>query len=207
MLNIETITVGDFAMNCYLVYDPTSMDGILIDPGLEGKRIIKLVEAHKVTVKLIFNTHAHIDHAADAGLVQKHFDVPFYLHREELPLLNSLAEQGMMFGIEVNSLPEVSGYLNHDEQVQFSNIHGRVIHTPGHSPGGLSLYFDGHVFVGDCLFRDSIGRTDLYKGDYNQLIDTIRTRLFSLPGDTRVYPGHGPSTTISREKEQNPFLQ
>ena len=207
MLKIERMTLGDFAVNCYLVYDPATMEGILIDPGLEAETIIQEVEKHKVTIQLIFNTHAHIDHAADAGIVQKHFDVPFYLHREELPLLNSLPDQGLMFGIEVRSLPEVTGYLKHDEQIQFGKFHGRVIHTPGHSPGGLSLYFDGHVFVGDCLFRDSIGRTDLYKGDYNQLVNTIRTRLFSLPGDTRVYPGHGPVTTISRETESNPFLQ
>ena len=207
MLSVETITVGAFAMNCYLVYDDASRQAIFIDPGLEAERLIKRAEDLNLKIKFIVNTHAHIDHVAETGDVQAHFKVPFFIHSAELPLLNSIDEQAAMFGIKPGKTPDVTGYLDEQKEIEFSGFTGKILHTPGHSPGGISIYFKDHVFVGDCLFKDSIGRTDLYKGDYEQLINSIRTHLFSLPDDTKVYSGHGPATTIGREKLHNPFLQ
>jgi len=207
MIQIDTITVGAFAMNSYLVYDSDSREAIFIDPGMEAERLIKRVEDLDLDIKLIINTHAHIDHAAEAGVVQKHFNTPFNLHQEEMPLLETLPDQGQMFGIEVNSIPSVTKYINEGDEINFGNTTGKILHTPGHSPGGISISFDGHVFVGDCLFLDSIGRTDLYKGNYEQLINSIKLKLLVLPESTIVYSGHGPTTTIGREKQYNPFLQ
>lgn len=207
MLNIETITVGAFAMNCYLLYDDESKNAVFIDPGMEAGRLIRRVEDLNLNLNYIINTHAHIDHAAEAGIVQNHFDVDFYMHREELPLLETLPDQAKMFGISVGAIPSVTNYVDDGEEIRLGDYQGKVLHTPGHSPGSISIYWNNDLFVGDCLFMDSIGRTDLYKGDYDQLINSIKTKLLTLPEATKVYSGHGPSTTIGREKANNPFLQ
>ncbi len=207
MLNIETITVGMFAMNCYLIYDDQTNEGMLIDPGGEAGRIIGIVNDLDLTVRMIVNTHCHIDHVAEAKVVQEHFDLPFFIHEQELPLLDSLEDQAAMFNMPVTGIPKVTSYLKDDDPLEFGTITGRVLHTPGHSPGGLSLLFGNHVFVGDCLFMDSIGRTDLYKGNYDQLLTSIRTKLMVLGDAVAVYPGHGPVTSVGRERQYNPFLQ
>ncbi len=207
MLNIETITVGAFAMNCYLLYDDDTKDAIYIDPGMEAERLIKRVEELGLNLNYIINTHAHIDHVAEAGTVQKHFDVGFYLHREELPLLDVLPEQAKMFGLKADEAPTVTKYVNDGDEIQLGDYKAKLYHTPGHSPGSISIHWGEDVFVGDCLFMDSIGRTDLYKGDFDQLIQSIKKELLTLPESTNVHSGHGPSTTIGREKIHNPFLQ
>jgi len=207
MVRIETITVGMFAMNCYLIYDDESGEGILIDPGGEAVRIIGIVDDHRLNVSMIINTHCHIDHVAETKTIQDHFGIPFYIHEAESALLNTLERQGEMFNMSVSGIPRVSGFLNDGDTCGSGNLTGRVLHTPGHSPGGISLLFGMHVFVGDCLFFDSIGRTDLYQGNYQQLINSIRTKLLVMDDDVQVYPGHGPVTTIGRERRSNPFLQ
>ena len=203
---IVAITVGPFAMNCYLLADQDSGQAILIDPGAESERLIRKIEAEHRRLLYIVNTHGHIDHAAEAGIVQKHFKVPFYIHRDEAPVLESLNRQGALFGIEVTEKPEVTSYLQDGDTLRLGSITGSVLHTPGHTPGGLALLFGRHVFAGDTLFRDSIGRTDLPGGNYEQLLRSINTKLLTLSDDTRVYPGHGPATTIGRERKHNPFL-
>jgi glyoxylase-like metal-dependent hydrolase (beta-lactamase superfamily II) len=201
-----TITVGPFAMNCYLLADEASLQAILIDPGAESERLIEKIEKERWQLAYIVNTHCHIDHTAEAGIVQKHFKVPFYIHRQEYPLLTALEEQGVMFGLQVKEKPEVTSFLQDGDSLQIGSFRGSVLYTPGHTPGGISLRFDQQVFVGDTLFQDSIGRTDLYGGNHEQLIKSITAKLLSLPDDTRVYPGHGPATTIGRERRHNPFL-
>jgi hydroxyacylglutathione hydrolase len=205
-MHIETIVVGMFATNCYLLTDPQTSQAVLIDPGAEADRVIKKVEDKQIKLQYIVNTHCHIDHACEVAQVQKYFNVPFYIHEEEAPLLKMLPEQGRLFGLVVKDTPTVTAYIKDGEVLQFGNMKGRVLHTPGHSPGGISINFDNHLFVGDCLFMDSIGRTDLYRGDYDQLIHSIKTKLLTFDDSVTVYPGHGPSTTIGREKALNPFL-
>jgi len=138
MVRIETITVGMFAMNCYLIYDDESGEGILIDPGGEAVRIIGIVDDHRLNVSMIINTHCHIDHVAETKTIQDHFGIPFYIHEAESALLNTLERQGEMFNMSVSGIPRVSGFLNDGDTCGSGNLTGRVLHTPGHSPGGIS---------------------------------------------------------------------
>ena len=206
-MRIETITVGPFAMNCYILIDEDTRQAIIIDPGAEAGRLIKNIEKKHLNLIYIINTHCHIDHAGEAGKIQQYFDIPFYIHEQELPLLRSLPDQGRLFGITVEKIPEVTAFLKDGDTLQFGGITGTVLYTPGHTPGGISFLFGDDVFVGDCLFMDSIGRTDLYGGDHEQLIGSITNKLLSLKDDTRVYSGHGPNSTIGRERRSNPFLR
>lgn len=206
-MNIETITVGSFAMNCYLVTDTNSGDAIYIDPGAEADYLINKVTKEELKLKFVINTHCHIDHTAEASTVINHFKVPFYIHREDLPLLNSLKEQGDFFGINVPEIPKVSDFVEDSDSFDLGNLKIKILHTPGHSPGGITIKIENSLFVGDCLFMDSIGRTDLLGGDYDQLITSIKSKILTLDDETIIYPGHGPSTTIGRERENNPFLQ
>jgi len=206
-IKIDTLTVGSFAMNAYMIYDTNTKEAILIDPGSESDRIITHVQKKSVQLKSIINTHCHIDHVAEVAVIQSYFNVPFYIHAEEKPLLDGLEEQGAFFGIETKGIPDVAGNLSEGDKIQLGDLIGQVLHTPGHSPGSLSFRFDSHVFVGDCIFMDSIGRTDLFKGNYELLIRSIKEKILSLADDTIIYPGHGPTTTVGREKKFNPFLQ
>jgi len=206
-MQIKTLTVGAFAVNCYLLIDPKTSEAIFIDPGMEADHLIETVENLNVDLKYIINTHCHIDHAAEVKTIQDHFKIPFYIHEAEFPLLQSLPQQGAMFGIPVSEIAQVTSFVADNEGIEFGRIKGKILHTPGHSPGGISILFADRIFVGDCLFYDSIGRTDLYKGNYEQLIESIKTKLMILPDNTEVYSGHGPVTTIGRERIQNPFLQ
>ena len=189
-----------------MINDSETKEAILIDPGSESARIIAHVQNKGVNLRSIINTHCHIDHVAELAVIQNYFKVPFYIHAEEKPLLDGLEEQGRFFGIDTKGIPDVAGNLSEGSQVQLGKMSGLVLHTPGHSPGSLSLYFGNHLFVGDCIFMDSIGRTDLYKGNYNQLIKSIKEKILSLPDDTIIYPGHGPTTSVGREKKFNPFI-
>jgi glyoxylase-like metal-dependent hydrolase (beta-lactamase superfamily II) len=206
-MNIETLTVGPLAVNSYIVSDHDTNEAILIDPGSESKRIINLIEVRNLKLKTIINTHCHIDHIAEVKTIQDHFKAKFLIHEKELPLLNMLSESNGLFGINVSGLPEVSDYLTPDQEIKVGNIRGEILFTPGHSPGGISILFHKHIFVGDCLFKNSIGRTDLHGGNYDELIHSIKTKMFTLPDETIVYPGHGPATTIGYEKKNNPFLR
>lgn len=206
-MNIETITVGPLAVNCYIISDPITNEAILIDPGSESDRIIKLIEIRQLKLKHIINTHCHIDHIAEVKSIQDHFEVDFLIHENEMPVLNMLKESNGMFGIDVSGIPIVSDYLNSDQKIKLGEHEGRILFTPGHSPGGISFSILNYVFVGDCLFKNSIGRTDLHGGNYDELISSIKSKLFTLPDETVVYPGHGPSTTIRYEKKNNPFLR
>ena len=206
-MQTETLTVGSFAMNCYLVIDTKGKEAIFIDPGMEADTLINRTTELGVSLKFIINTHCHIDHTAEVFKMIKHFNVPFYIHQGDLPLLDSLEEQGKFFGVEVSGRPVVTNFVQDGDRLQFGDTLCTVLHTPGHSPGGISLKMDNSVFVGDCLFMDSIGRTDLPGGNYDQLIRSIKTKLLTLDDSTLVYPGHGPSTTIGRERISNPFLQ
>lgn len=204
---IETITVGSFAMNCYLIIEPESKEAVYIDPGADSDVLIEKLSSRDLDLKFIINTHCHIDHTAEVSKVINHFKVPFYIHRGDLPLLENLKEQGEFFGIPVHEIPKVTDFVEDQQEFEFGNLKMEILHTPGHSPGGISLLIKDTVIVGDCLFMDSIGRTDLLGGNYNQLLTSIKTKLLTLEDSTIVYPGHGPATTIGRERKQNPFLQ
>ena len=205
-MRVITISVGPFEMNCYVVAEDNHPECIIIDPGDEPCKIIKTIDQAKLKPVKIINTHNHIDHARRVSDIQKHFDIPFFICEDDQPLLESLQEQGLLFGFDASAIPEIKDYLKDGDTFKLVEKTFRILHTPGHSPGSISIYTEGHIFVGDVLFKDSIGRTDLYGGDYNILIKSIREKLLVLPDDTIVYSGHGPATTIGREKKYNPFL-
>ncbi|MBD3225329.1 MAG: MBL fold metallo-hydrolase [Caldithrix sp.] len=203
---VHRLTVGPFEMNCYIVYDESNSECLLIDPGDEPDRIIDTIRDMNLVPKRIISTHAHIDHIRFLSDIQKHYDIPYYLFEGDLPLLESLNDQGILFGLKTSSAPEVNGFLKEEQNIELGQQSFRIIHTPGHSPGSISLYGSGSLFCGDVLFKDSIGRTDLYGGNYDLLLKSIKEKLLTLPDNTIVYPGHGDTTTIEREKNHNMFL-
>ena len=206
-MKIETIPVSSFAMNCYLVADPESGEAIYIDPGAEADLLIEKISNQNLDLKFVINTHCHVDHTAEVSSVINYFKVPFYIHRGDLALLENLQEQGNYFGINVKDIPKITEFVIEGDSFEFGNLTATILYTPGHSPGGISIKIENSVFVGDCLFMDSIGRTDLPGGNYDQLISSIKTKLLTMDDSINVYPGHGPATTIGRERLNNPFLQ
>ena len=205
---VEMLTVGPFQENCFLVGDPSTNLGIVIDPGDDADRIIEHAKATGLEFKYIWNTHAHLDHVCAVEALKEAFDIPFLLHQEDEILLRNLPKQAAMFGLEIDKIPVVDTYIQSTDTLEIGNLKAKVLHTPGHTLGGVTFYFDteGIAFVGDSLFQGSIGRTDLYGGNFDTLIKSIRERLFTLPDNVTAYPGHGPPTTIGMEKTTNPFF-
>ncbi len=204
---IESIVVGPFQMNTFVVHNENSNECILIDPSDDLEKIYAFLDENKLIPKAILNTHAHIDHIRFLSLLQDKFELPFYLGKEDEPILDSLEKQGTMFGIDTAPPPKVTHNLQDGQTLNLAGLSFTLLHTPGHSPGSICFLFEKDIIVGDVLFNNSIGRTDLYMGNYDQLIDSIKTKLFTLPDETYVYPGHGPSTSIGHEKQFNPFLK
>ena len=205
MPKIHTLVVGQLQTNCYILQSGSS--GIVVDPGDEGDRIIRFLIDSGVKPVRIVATHAHFDHVLGVDAVRKRFGVEFLLHREDLPILESMQSRVRQFmGIEVPPPPKVDGFLNDLDVLEVGDVETHVVHTPGHSPGSVSFSGDGYVLTGDALFNQSIGRTDTPGGDLKTLVHSIKTKLFKLDDETIVYPGHGPETTISDEKLANPFV-
>jgi len=205
-MRIFKLVVGPFEMNTYLVAEDDHDECIIFDPGDEPDKIIDAVKKNKLKPVKIINTHNHIDHARHVSVIKKHFNIPFEICEDDVPLLESIKDQGIIFGLDSSEVPEVSSFLKHGDRFKLVDEEFLILQTPGHSPGSISIYTRGHVFVGDVLFKDSIGRTDLYGGNYELLMKSIREKLLTLPDDTVVYSGHGPETTIGREKKYNPFI-
>jgi len=203
---IETLEVGPFAENCYVVGCEATKEGVIIDPGDEIDRILEKVAALKLEIKYILITHAHLDHVKELGTLKNEIDVPVLMHRDDQFLLDGLPMQASAFGMSVSDIPKIDKYISEGDNIQFGNKSFGVLHTPGHSPGNVSFVTQEVAFVGDVLFSGSIGRTDLPGGDFDILIQSIKTKLFPLGDDTVIYSGHGPATTIKKEKQTNPFL-
>ena len=205
MDEIHSLVVGQSQTNCYVI--TSRREAIIVDPGDESERILKFIKDIIATPTRIVATHAHFDHVFGVDGVRKATKTPFLIHPDDLPILGSMQSRVRQFmGFEVPPPPKVDGYLNDGDSLKVGGETIRVLHTPGHSPGSISLSGDGCVLTGDALFNQTIGRTDLPGGDLNTLIHSIRERLFKLDDDTIVYPGHGPETTIGDEKLANPFV-
>lgn len=203
-----------FGINTYIVYDEVTHKCAIIDPGMinseEEEAIEGFVKRNGLTVTHIINTHLHIDHAVGDKFAAEAFGAPILAHKDDEPLGARMREQADMFGImEKIDNVSVSEYLQDGDKIRIGNGELEVLHVPGHSPGGVALYdrAGGYVIAGDSLFSGSIGRTDLPGGNYTQLITAVKEKLMTLPGDTVVYSGHGPATTIAREAATNPFLR
>lgn len=207
-LLIEMVTVGPFAENCFIVADAATKQGILIDPGDQEELILARVRQLDVTIIEIVNTHSHIDHVGAVASLKRSLGVPFALHPAERPVLAELPFTAQMFGLPPKEMPEIDRELQNGDKIVVGTRVGRVLATPGHTPGGCSIFFEQQraVFVGDTLFAGSIGRTDLPGGNHRTLLTSIREQLLTLPDEVIVYCGHGPQTTIGDERRHNPFL-
>jgi glyoxylase-like metal-dependent hydrolase (beta-lactamase superfamily II) len=206
---LETFPVGPLQCNCTILADEETREAIVIDPGDEISRIQRRLTALGLTLKQILVTHAHIDHVGGALKLKSLTGAPIFLNEADLPLLGIMAEQAAWVGVPTPETAPPDEALTDGRVVGLTNYPAQVIHTPGHTQGSICLHFVPlkMVLAGDTLFAGSIGRTDLPGGNYDQILDSIQTRLLTLPDDTRVVPGHGPATSIGSERKSNPFLQ
>ena len=209
---IETRTAGPFMENAYLVACEQTREAVIIDPGDGVDELLALGAREQLQIRFILLTHAHLDHVTGVAAAKRALGVPVYLHKDDLFLYDRVVQQGASFGLRIEPQPPIDAYYAPGQAIPFGKLEARPHHTPGHCPGGVCLAIAPagtpakDLFVGDTLFAGSIGRTDLPGGDYNTLIASIRNVLFSFGDDAVVYSGHGPATTIGRERTTNPFL-
>ena len=209
---LETAAAPPFFKNGFVVGCEATRQAIVIDPGDEVDELLSFITREKLTPAAILLTHAHVDHVSGVGRARRALKVPVYLHREDLFLYEQAAEHGRLFGLAIEQPPPVDAFYEGKGPIGFGEYDVFVHHTPGHCPGGVCLQIGRRgergmdLFVGDTLFDGSIGRTDLPGGDYDTLIRSITEVLFSFGDDARVYPGHGPATTIGEQRRGNPFL-
>lgn len=203
---LETICVGPMQVNCYILASRSNSKGIIIDPGYEERKILRVLDKHRLKPAFIINTHGHIDHI---GCDDK-FDVPVYIHQKDLTALKNPQINLSVFFASSLCLDSKIKTLEDKEYIELDQIKLEVIHTPGHTPGGICLLMikptNKILFTGDTLFCQGIGRTDFPGADSELLVKSIKERLFKLSDDTVIYPGHGPSSTIGNEKKNNPFV-
>ena len=207
---VRGIVVGVFRENCWIVGNRNTGEAICIDPGDEPNEILALSRDMGVTIKRIANSHAHLDHVLGVRGVQNETGADFLLHNHDLKILsNGWETSAQKFGVNPEEpSPEPSHFVTDGDNIEVEGVRLQVITTPGHTPGSVSYYSDqGFLFSGDTLFRGSIGRTDLSGGDYNQEMKSICEKLFQLPDETNVLPGHMSETTIGFERKNNPFIQ
>ncbi len=206
---LEMLTVGPFQENCYIVGDEESGIGAIIDPGEEAARIAMAVEQTGLDIGSLIITHAHIDHVGAVVALVDEYACPVLMHAEAEATLGQLPTQAMMMGLSFGKLPTVDRHVGDEEVLEVGGIRLRSLYTPGHAPGHLAFYVEDRdlVLSGDALFAGSVGRVDLPGGSMEVLMRSIEERLLTLPDETMVYPGHGPQTTIGKERASNPFLQ
>jgi hydroxyacylglutathione hydrolase len=209
---VETQAVGPFFKNGFIVSCSRSREAVLVDPGDEVEGLLAYASRESLRIGHILLTHAHVDHVTGVGAAKRALGAPVFLHRDDLFLYERAVQQGVMFGVRVEPLPPIDSFYEPGQVIRFGDIEARPHHTPGHCPGGVCLQVGMagmaglDLFVGDTLFAGSIGRTDLPGGDYQRLIASIRNVLLGFGDEARVYPGHGPATTIGQERRTNPFL-
>ena len=204
---IKKLEVGPIVTNCFIVGCESTKEAVVIDPGDDPDKILMKLAESELKVKYLMNTHGHFDHVSANKRMKKATGAPIAIHPGDEPMFNELSQSAKMFGLESEDSPPADIHLNEGDDISFGEITFKVLHTPGHSKGGICLYTKGHLFAGDTLFSGSIGRTDLPGGDFDTLISSVRQKIFPLDDDTIVYAGHGPETTIGREKATNPFLR
>jgi hydroxyacylglutathione hydrolase len=208
---VTTFPVGLLQCNCTILGDPETKQAIVVDPGDEPEKVLAALHKDGLTCVAIVNTHTHIDHVGANQALKDRTGARLMLHEADLPLYDNLAVQAQWMGGIIQAPPRaaVDEHVHHGDRIRAGGLQAEVLHTPGHTPGSLCVHVEGAsplLLAGDTLFAGSIGRTDLWGGDFDQEIQSIRSRLLALPEPTRVIAGHGPETTIGRERQSNPFL-
>ena len=208
-MNLKIYQTGPLDVNTYLLMDDESKEAILIDVGGSFDEIYKEILDKGYTLKYILNTHGHFDHVlGEINIKNKYPNIPIFMHKNDLIHTDKISQEMKMFGLESNiDKFTITSFLDENSDLSIGNNKIKVYHTPGHSGGSVCFYVDNKLFSGDSLFQRSIGRTDFYDGDYDTLINSIKTKLLPLNEDTIVYPGHGPNTTIRAEKKFNIYLK
>ena len=206
-LQVEPLIVGPLFSNCYIVWDDDNKQGVIIDPGDDPDIILEKVKELNISIKYILATHGHFDHVGAVAPLKRELNVDFLAHEGDLFFIEDGEKSARSWGIKIEQPPKPDRFINDGERIKVGGFELEVLHTPGHSPGGVSFLFDRMIFSGDTLFQGSIGRTDFRKGSFEVLAKSIKTRLYNLPDDTIVYTGHGPVTTIGDEKRYNAFIK
>lgn len=201
---IRSLVVGPLENNCFIIADENTKDGLVVDPGDEPDRILDLISKNSFNIKYIVCTHAHFDHVGAVPDLKKETGAKIVIHRDELEIYKSTTDQAAIWGYELDPLPEPDMFVSEGDKIEVGDLRFEILHTPGHSPGGICLYGEGILITGDTLFAGSVGRTDFYGGDMEKLKISFR-RLLSLSDKIKVLPGHGPETTIGQERTDNFF--
>jgi glyoxylase-like metal-dependent hydrolase (beta-lactamase superfamily II) len=203
---LRTLIVGPIQANCYILGCERTREAAVIDPGGDADRVLITLAKDKLRCVYIINTHGHFDHSAENKRLKEVTGAQLLIHRADAPMILHQGASGSTWGMNVDNSPPPDRYLEEGDSITLGDISLKVLHTPGHSSGGISLFSDKMVFVGDTLFAGSIGRTDFPGGNYDGLIRNVREKIFTLGDDVVVYPGHGPKTTVGRERRTNPFF-
>ena len=206
VVRIACKVVGPIDTNCYILSCVETGQAAIVDPGGDAEIIEAYIAEARLAPVEIVCTHGHSDHIASVADLQKRYRIPFALHGDDGRIVKLSVREAPFWGMGRIREPVIDRVLSAGDAIVFGAVAGKVLHTPGHTPGGISILFDGFVLAGDTLFNRSIGRTDFEGGDLDTILESIRTELFTLPDETVVYCGHGPSTTIGEEKRENPFL-
>lgn len=203
---LRVLEVGAFAANCYIAACPDTKEGVIIDPGAAGEEILQWVAKEGIQVRYIINTHGHVDHVGANAEVKEATKAPLLIHREDGDMCRKPHASLAIFAGKLK-LADPDRLLEDGDILEVGTLKLEIIHTPGHTRGGISIKIGDSLFCGDTLFAGSIGRTDLPGGSYRQIIASIKEKILTLPDETRVYPGHGPDSTVGDERNTNPFLQ
>lgn len=206
---MESFAVGCLACNCTILACDRTKEAVIIDPGDEKDKILKIVNDNNLQVKYLLHTHAHFDHIGAAGPMKREGYGKIMLHKGDNFLYDALDQQGRMFGFDLPPKDTVDEAIEDEDEISFGDHHLKILHTPGHTPGSCSFVLEDEdlLFTGDTLFRRSIGRTDLPGGDFSQIMDSIQGKLLKLDKDYKIIPGHGECTCLSEESRANPFLK
>lgn len=207
-MTFDVVVVGPLGVNCFVLGCGATGQGVVVDPGGDVERIMTVVQQRGLTIVSIVNTHGHFDHVGGNRQLKEVTGAELLIHPADEPMLAKVASVAGMYGLQAENSPAADRLLEDGMLLSFGKQQLRVIHTPGHTPGGCCLYLESEqkLISGDTLFADGVGRTDLPGGSHVQLVDSIRTRLFTLPPQVQVWPGHGPATTIAHEQQHNPYL-
>lgn len=213
MIKIKRFVFSPFAENTFVMYDEFTKETAVIDPGCADKNeedeLRKFINDNDLKVKFLINTHCHIDHIFGCAFVKENYDVKYFAPEADLPLLENAVNQAQMFGASIKPPPKPDEFITEDLKLKFGESEMEFLFTPGHTPGEYCIYLPDQkdCITGDVLFQNGIGRTDLWGGDYEQLMNSINEKLLTLPDDVKIYPGHGNESTIGDEKIMNPFLK